>query len=399
MIKLVFLFSCCLTMLASALVIVRLQPPDEYIAYVSNRDGNPEVYRISPDGDDLRQLTFTDDKTHCWLNIAPNGHQIIVAQGIFSPNLGRVYDCSAHTTPQLAVLTAQGELLEDLSGTGATRLETLSPQGDWMVYADRAPFTAGGIMMKARLDGRDATALTPITSGFTNAAWSPDGQWIAYFEDTDGDQRQEIVLISPTGRDRRAFSLNGERPVLPIKPAWSPDGRYIAVATWPLAGASYAIYRVDIVSGELLQLTNQAGTFDGRVEMQFSPDGTRLYYLGWCQRHWSLCYLPASGGVVSSIGHLRPFDATLDSQFALSPDGEWVVFSSADENGNGKLFKMHIASGTMQQLTFGAGVDLLPTWSPVVNKPWSGARWLVLGLGLMIISSGFWHRTKLAETP
>jgi Tol biopolymer transport system component len=66
--------------------------------------------------------------------------------------------------------------------------------------------------------------------------WSPDGKTIAYFAPGCGqapDNKGRIRLVTPTGRDVTPpiAPCNGIGPAGHPVPAWSPDGRQIAVGT------------------------------------------------------------------------------------------------------------------------------------------------------------------------
>jgi Tol biopolymer transport system component len=66
--------------------------------------------------------------------------------------------------------------------------------------------------------------------------WSPDGKTIAYFAPGCGqapDDKGRIRLVTPTGRDVTPpiAPCNGIGPTGHPVPAWSPDGRQIAVGT------------------------------------------------------------------------------------------------------------------------------------------------------------------------
>ena len=52
-------------------------PTGEWIAFVSSNSGNDEIYRVTPDGSIVQQLTFNNwewDKHPAW---SPNGSQIV----------------------------------------------------------------------------------------------------------------------------------------------------------------------------------------------------------------------------------------------------------------------------------------------------------------------------------
>jgi hypothetical protein len=88
--------------------------------------------------------------------------------------------------------------------------------------------------------------------------WSPDGKTIAYFAPGCGqapDNKGRIRLVTPTGRDVTppAAPCDGIGPAGHPAPAWSPDGRKIAV------GTDTALYMMNANGTGLRQL--QRGRF------------------------------------------------------------------------------------------------------------------------------------------
>lgn len=53
MIRVIGFFGVVLMLLSGTLVYARRDEPEQWIAFISDRDGNPEIYRMRPDRRDV----------------------------------------------------------------------------------------------------------------------------------------------------------------------------------------------------------------------------------------------------------------------------------------------------------------------------------------------------------
>jgi len=227
------------------------------IAFYSHRDGNIEIYRMSPDGSDQRRLTFSqyDDDSPA---LSPDGSEIAFISNRDDPNPGA---CSPDCFYQLYVINADGsgerKLIE-------TEFSTLHP--DWHPDGAEISFDTEsnfrGNIYTVNADGSDLELL--IEDGFW-ADWSPDGTQIVFASQRDGNV--ELYLADADGGNQRRLTRNSR---LDYFPDWSPDGRRIAFAVME----DRAIYVMDVDGGNERRLTHE-----GNAENpSWSADGTWIAY-------------------------------------------------------------------------------------------------------------------------
>src|SRR5688500_2414757 len=97
-------------------------------------------------------------------------------------------------------------------------------------------------------------------------AWSPDGKWIAVA------MQGSIWKVDPaTGT---AFEVS-YGPKYHSSPTWSPDGKWI-VYTADDDGSTIQLEAVNVATGEAHALTADSHTYTDPV---FSPDGSKLAYV------------------------------------------------------------------------------------------------------------------------
>lgn len=197
-------------------------PDAARIAYASNRDGNFEIYTMARDGTDLQQLTFSDyPVSHVGPKYAPDGQTILYAK--------RLRDEDADQ--DLYLMRANGIPIRRLTqGANNAESRSWSPDGTRIVFNN---VVAGvGQIFIVNVDGTDFTQLTrnagtspafepggifPSMRGDITPAWSPDGAWIAYASDADGDF--DIYLIRPDGSGKHQIT---NTPAHELSVGWRP---------------------------------------------------------------------------------------------------------------------------------------------------------------------------------
>ena len=110
----------------------------------------------------------------------------------------------------------------------------------------------------------------------TSPAWSPDGKWIAYMSDYDGDEQWDIFLVSP--KTGQVVNLTNTREIAEENPTWSPDGRYLAYMVKPKTSSVFEIDVYDTVHARGEALTS--GTPNDKMNVDSDlVDGRQVHRL------------------------------------------------------------------------------------------------------------------------
>ncbi len=176
------------------------------------------------------------------------------------------------------------------------------------------------------------TRRVPSTRSEREAAWSPDGESIAFISDRSGTM--ELWSSAPDGGGaRRHTDLAGP---LPASPVWSPDGRRI-VYDAAVYGHS-DLWEVPREGRRPVRLTDHPAEDRNAT---FSRDGRRLYFASNRSGSWQIWRRPAGGGRAEML--------TRDGGFLAqeSPDGRQLFFVKLDEPG---IWRMPSGGGDAERL-------------------------------------------------
>jgi Tol biopolymer transport system component len=242
-----------------------------------------------------------------------------------------------------------------------------SPDGSRLLYV--APGGSGPqgqaygldiFLLDLAVPGAKPVNLTHRAGDDTDPAWSPDGKRIALTNNGRGDKLRMIDLMNADGSGLRRLSVDLEE----FSPAWSPDGQWLVYVVF--ARENNILYRRgsadDFATYEFLDQKAISGRTGQAAAPAWSPDGTRLAYIR--------LELQGEGRVMSLDADTRgdrivTLTATgLDRQPAWSPDSQWLAFTSR-RDGNFEIYLMRSAGQERPyNLTGSPGRDLWPAWRP-----------------------------------
>ena len=288
------------------------------IAFVSQRDGNPEIYVMDVDGKNQRRLTNhpDNDLSPSW---SPDGKRIV----FFSNRDGHVHVIHGLPAYEIYVMDADGGNPQNLTNN---------------------PF-----------DDR-------------NPSWAPDGKRIVFQSNRDKDnpQNYEIYVMDADGGNQQNLT---ENPNEDQYPSWSPDGKRIVFSSAREGhfigefGITDEIYVMDVDGGNQQRLTEnrQNDWFPS-----WSPDGKRIAFSSDRKgefENFEIYVMDVDGGNQQRLTENRVYDEWP----SWSPDGKRIAFYSC-RDGNAEIYVMDADGGNPQNLTNNRHDDASPAW---FNSPFS----------------------------
>ena len=238
------------------------------IAFVSNRDGNSDIFVMNVDGTHVRQLTH-DRFARLYLLRSP-----IDISPTWSPDSKQIAFSSARDNRMMAsktynifVMNADGSDVVNLR-QGLLSVD-LSPS--WSPDGQKIAFISGyipGDLEVIDTDGAQETDLISTSSVNYGIAWSPDSRSIIFSSDHDGTF--DLYVMNADGSNIVQLT---DGPATDWSPAWSPDGSRIAFSSD--RGGKGAIYVMNADGSNIAQLTDDKSD---AAYPSWSPDSQRIAY-------------------------------------------------------------------------------------------------------------------------
>ncbi|HEY0458234.1 MAG TPA: S41 family peptidase [Pyrinomonadaceae bacterium] len=219
------------------------------------------------------------------------------------------------------------------------------------VYGERVAFTYASDLWTAPASGGTATRLTAHPGMEVFAKFSPDGRWIAFTGQYDGDE--QVYVVPASGGEPKQLTFYPAKG--PFAPRWGWDNQ---VMGWTNDGQSVIfrsqrdswtlpvsrLYKVSMNGGAAESLPMpEAGSGD------FSPDGTKMVYSPRTRDFRSEKRYGGGQANTLFIYDLATNDARKISE-GVRPwrDAMWIgdkIYFNSDKDGKFNLYSYDVASG------------------------------------------------------
>lgn len=293
------------------------------ITFISERDGNREVYVIRPDGKDERRLTrgpsadyngpptpdgkhllitsatggeqHPDEKPEQWFSLVPlpagaakalGPRRGVMLNPSWSPDGRYLYFESTSDFHDLFRLRrADGALTQLTQNPEGNFAPALSPSGDQLAFVSSRDRVAELYVMPA--SGGAARRLTTTVRDEWQPRWSPDGQWLVFGSDREGADRLYVLPVADVPHEKSAAGDDARRltaaprdvKLVEEQAAWSPLGRRIAYVARRLGGsARIEIVDLDAAMRPIATTAIRSPSDRDAAEPSWSPDGRWLAF-------------------------------------------------------------------------------------------------------------------------
>lgn len=252
----------------------------------------------------------------------------------------------------LCAITFIGLMLFASSASAQTKLLRFPD-----IHRDRVAFTYAGDIWTAPATGGSAIRLTAHPGVEVFARFSPDGNWIAFTGQYDGDE--QVYVIPATGGVPRQLTFYPARG--PLAPrwgwdnqvyGWSKDGKRIFFRSlrdsWSLPIAR--LYSVSVDGGQAEPLPMPAaGSGD------YSPDGEKMVYSPQSRDFRSEKRYGGGQANKLYIYDLKTNDAKQITEGPRpSRDAMWMgdtIYFNSDRDGHFNLYGYSVSNGKTSQIT------------------------------------------------
>jgi len=213
-------------------------------------------------------------------------------------------------------------------------------------------FVYGGYLWSVPREGGEARQLS--TGGHESSpAFSPDGNWIAFTGQYDGNTDVFVIPAEGGAPKRLTWHPDQDGAI-----GWTPDGKHILFVSTRDAYADFTRLYTVPPEGGVAEALPMWRAFEG----SYSPDGTRIAYVPNFQ--WQRAWKRYRGGQTTPIYIVKLSDLSLEklprqnsNDFSPAWFGDTVYFLS-DRNGPVTLFAYDTKSKAVKQVIENKALDM-----------------------------------------
>jgi dipeptidyl aminopeptidase/acylaminoacyl peptidase len=235
--------------------------------------------------------------------------------------------------------------IEDLFFTKQVSNASWSPDAKEIVFV--TDMTGRPNLWKVSAEGGWPIQLVQSDDRQFSATYSPDGKWIAYMQDSGGNELWDVYAVPSSGGE--IVNLTNTPAIREENPRWSPDGKILALNTKPKDGQVYNISLLDWSTRKITPLTQENTKNHSWQSVAWSADG-RTLYANRVEVSFTDSDVYAIDVATGKTTNLTPHQGSvLNVASSLSPDGKTLLITTNQKAGYQNVALLDVAS---KQQTF-----------------------------------------------
>lgn len=207
-------------------------------------------------------------------------------------------------------------------------------------------------------------SLTVQTSGMvSDITWSPDGRYIAYSIYTMGATAAFTQMWLYDLQDNTSSLLTPDSIDTPYSLSWSPDNRFLLIATKDDELSTWSLIALDVENREELVMFQDSAEYKD-ISAGWSPAGDWIVFSASDSTGSTQLWSVATDG--TSLTALTNDDAFASLKPSWKPDGSGLAYFRKDGQGNVELWTLGPTGENAKKLASLGSDEILdkPVWSP-----------------------------------
>jgi dipeptidyl aminopeptidase/acylaminoacyl peptidase len=327
----------------------RWTPDSKRIVFVSDRMNGSQIWSMSPDGGDARQLTNLPTGAD-GVTVSPDGKLLLFTSDVYP-------SCAAPDSPPGVAYNGacnKSKLDAEAASKMHARVFYSLLYRHWTQYQGNRRqhllIQEMGVMAPARdLTPGDLNVPPFSLDGPPGYVFTPDSTQITYVANTDPDlstsTNSDLFSVAAAGGPAKRITTN---PGADEGPLYSPDGKYLAYRTQLRGGYESDLWRLAILDLASGQMSTMADSLDRWVESYtWAPDSKAIFFTVDDHGTTPLYMIPVAGGSMRTVAQ----GPTSVGSVQFTSDNKIMIYSEQSGSRPAEIKRAESKGGPTTQLT------------------------------------------------